>query len=262
VTIDLYTICWNEEAMLGFFFRHYDPLVDRYVVYDDGSTDASLALLRGHPKVEVRRFDRVVPDSYVASAQSLHNSVWKESRGRADWVIVTAIDEHLKHADLAAYLARCKGAGVTLLPAVGYQMVTPGFPDPEETLARSRTIGVPFDKMNKLCIFDPDAIEETNYEPGRHAARPQGRVRYPERDEVLNLHYKYLGIDYLLDRSKLLRTGLGPLDRERKWGSRYDTPEVEVRQEFETLRAAAVDIADPRRDPANEGARKKWWRRR
>ena len=28
--------------MLAFFFRHYDPWVDRYVIYDDGSTDGSL----------------------------------------------------------------------------------------------------------------------------------------------------------------------------------------------------------------------------
>ena len=40
--IHLYTICWNEERMLPFFFRHYDQWVDRYVVYDDNSTDATL----------------------------------------------------------------------------------------------------------------------------------------------------------------------------------------------------------------------------
>ena len=52
--IDLYTRCWNDAHMLGFFFRHYDPLVQRYVVFDDGSTDGSLDFLRAHPKVEVR----------------------------------------------------------------------------------------------------------------------------------------------------------------------------------------------------------------
>jgi hypothetical protein len=262
VTIDLYTICWNEEAMLGFFFRHYDALVDRYVIYDDGSTDATLAILHGHPKVEVRRFERVVPDSYVASAQHLHNSTWKESRDRADWVIITAIDEHLKHANLAAYLQRCKASGVTLIPVVGYQMVSMGFPDPDETLAVTRTIGAPFAKMNKLSIFDPTAIEEANYGSGRHVARPVGRVSYPERDEVLNLHYKYLGIDYLKQRSQLLKTGLGALDRERRWGHEYDSSEAELRQQFDRFRETAVDIADPARDPANEGVVKKWWRPR
>ena len=27
--VDLYTIVWNEEEMLPFFFRHYDSLVER-----------------------------------------------------------------------------------------------------------------------------------------------------------------------------------------------------------------------------------------
>ena len=52
--IDLYTLCWNDADMLGFFFQHYDRFVQRYVVYDDGSTDRSLDILHANPKVEVR----------------------------------------------------------------------------------------------------------------------------------------------------------------------------------------------------------------
>ena len=44
--------------MLPFFFRHYDPIVDRYIVYDDGSTDRTLEMLAAHPRVEVRPFAR------------------------------------------------------------------------------------------------------------------------------------------------------------------------------------------------------------
>ncbi len=51
--VHLYTLCWDEADMLGFFFRHYDSWVDRYVVYDDGSIDGSLTILAGHPKVEL-----------------------------------------------------------------------------------------------------------------------------------------------------------------------------------------------------------------
>jgi len=32
--IHRYTVCWDEADMLGFFFRHYDQWVNRYVVYD------------------------------------------------------------------------------------------------------------------------------------------------------------------------------------------------------------------------------------
>ena len=55
--IDLYCLCWNDARMLPFFFRHYDPLVERYVIYDNGSTDESLALLKENRKVSLRHFE-------------------------------------------------------------------------------------------------------------------------------------------------------------------------------------------------------------
>ena len=83
--------------MLPFFFRHYDGLVDQYFIYDDGSDDGSSELLSLHPKVEARRFQRTDPDSFVRSEQTFSNACWKESRGIADWVIVTDVDELLVH---------------------------------------------------------------------------------------------------------------------------------------------------------------------
>jgi Glycosyl transferase family 2 len=97
MTVHLYAQCWNDEWMLPFFFRHYDRLVDRYFIYDDGSADGTWGLLRSHPKVEARRFERATPESFVLSEQAFSNECWKGSRGEADWVILTDIDEHLFH---------------------------------------------------------------------------------------------------------------------------------------------------------------------
>ena len=159
----LYTQSWNEERVLPFFFRHYDRWIDRYIVYDDGSTDRTLEMFAAHPNVEVRRFERLVADSFVGSAMVLHNTVWKEARGKADWVVITAIDEHLHHSDILDYLARCRTAGVSAIPALGFQMLADRFPDSTEWLAASECIGAPYIEMNKLSIFDPNLIEETNF---------------------------------------------------------------------------------------------------
>ena len=256
--IDLYTIVWNEEEMLPFFFRHYDPIVDRYIVYDDGSTDRTLEMLAAHPRVEVRPFVRSVPDSYVLSALALHDNVWKESRGRADWVIITAVDEHLYHpAGLGWYLWMSGWCGITAVPAVAFQMVADVFPSPRERLANTRRRGVPLDHYNKLSIFDPDAISETRYEVGRHRALPQGNVRYPKRDRLLLFHYKFLGMDYLSSRYALLSRGLGPRDKANKFGFQYDLPRGELEAEFARLRAAAFDVTG---SESRKLVRQKWWR--
>src|SRR4249920_3649935 len=85
--VHLYTRSWNDAVMLPFFFRHYDPIVDRYVVFDDGSTDDSLRLLQSHPKVDLRRLPLYLdPDSRVISASTFFDQCWKESSGHADWV--------------------------------------------------------------------------------------------------------------------------------------------------------------------------------
>lgn len=241
----LYTMAWNEERMLPFFFRHYDPWVDRYVVYDDGSTDATLAMLAAHPRVEVRRFQRTVPDSFVKSATRLQNEMWKESRGQADWVIVTAVDEHLYHPAIHRYLADCRQAGVSAVPALGYHMISESFPEPDETLSATRHMGTPHYEMCKLGLFNPTMIAETGFSLGRHFAEPVGQVVYPEIDELVNLHYKYMGRAYVRQRNGLLQTGLGRHDRKLGLGKQYLLAEQAFDEMWRGLEAKAVDCLDP-----------------
>lgn len=258
--IHLYTICWNEAAMLGFFFRHYDPWISRYVFYDDGSTDGTLEILARHPRVEVRRFQREQPDSYVQSALLLQDRMWKESRGVADWVVVTAVDEHLHHPRLLPFIEKCHKSRVTLIPALGYQMVDRTFPPPDAKLAETVRRGAPYQLMSKLSLFRPDALAETNYEPGRHTAQPTGRVVPPKRDELLLLHYKYLAPDYVAARNALLATGLGDMDRANRWGVQYHDDAAAVDAAYRDFEAQAVDIADPGHSPWRDHAARRWWR--
>lgn len=243
--IHLYSMCLNEVAVLPFFFRHYDPWVERYVIYDNGSQDGTLDMLANHPRVEVRRFPRSVPDSFVMSARILHNTMWKESRGNADWVIVTAIDEHLYHAEFGAYLAHCKKMGVTAIPALGFQMASIEFPQPEELLCETRTFGTPHAGMSKLSLFNPDAVEETRYALGRHWALPVRQIKYPPEDQLLLLHYKNLGLPYLMRRNKMLSGALGARDKKRGWARYYDDAEASLRESFAVWGAQSVDIRQP-----------------
>jgi hypothetical protein len=261
--IHLYTLCWNEADMLGFFFRHYDPWVDRYIIFDNNSTDRSLEILHRHPKVEVRRFRQTHDDSFVLSELHLHNNAWKESRGQVDWVVVTDIDEHLQAAgwDNLVYLTACARRGITLIPAIGYQMVSEDLPAESERLATTRTLGAPWSVMNKLRIFNPNAILETSYTPGQHRAQPVGELRLPPRDEMMLLHYKYLGFERTFLRLQRQNLGLGTTDLSEGHGDQYRWSLERFRAEWDTIRDRAVDVGKPGFRPwlsTDQG--RPWWR--
>ncbi len=240
--IHIYSLCWNEERMLSYYFQHYNSIADHFYIFDDASTDASLEILGKYPKVEIDRFHKQ-PDSLVASAAKFNDNIWKRSRNKADWVIICSMDEHLYHPDLLNYLKQCQEAGITAIPAEGYQMVSDSFPESDKRLCDLITCGMRYKKMDKLCIFNPDAIEETNFIPGRHKANPSGCVVFPKKQDLKLLHYKYLGLDYLITRYAELRTGLCRIDLEKRWGHQYLLDRKKIEKDFFSVCAASSEIS-------------------
>ena len=239
--VHLYALSWNEELIIPFFLRHYEPLVDRMVIYDDGSNDCSLELLAASPKVELRRFTGM-GDSFVLSALAQYNHFWKESRGQSDWVIVCNLDEHFYHPRFRDYLEQCRRDQITIIKAKGYQMVSRKMPPPDAVLAEVIRSGVPWDRLDKTAIFNPDAIEEIHFGPGRHRCQPKGIVIYPPEIEVKMLHYKYLGMDYLIERSAELGTRMKAADRRLHYGHQYHRSQDAIRQEFQEMLHRATSV--------------------
>ena len=116
MVVHLYTVSLNEMRMLGFLFRHYEPWVSRFVIFDDHSNDGTAEFLRSKPNVDLRAREYSNPDSLVLSGKEIRDHCWKESRGAADWVIVVDIAEHLHHPAIDAHLEDCKRHGVTPCP--------------------------------------------------------------------------------------------------------------------------------------------------
>jgi len=258
--IDLYTRCWNDAAMLGFFFRHYDALVQRYIVFDDGSTDASLDILASNPKVEIRRMPEGEDcESRIISSHAVVDTCWTESRGLADWVIVTDIDEHLYHPEMKAYLAEREREGVTIIPSLGYQMLSEEFPQPGLLLCESLTRGAPFLAASKLNIFSPGAIQATRFGLGRHTADPIGDVVAPARDELRLLHYKYLGFERTQRRHEEYLTRQRKNDLKRGLGYQYSWTRDELALIWSAMAAQLVDVREPYRLEREDGAAPLWW---
>jgi glycosyltransferase involved in cell wall biosynthesis len=226
--------------MIPFFLRHYEALVDRIVIFDDGSTDRSLELLSASRKVELRRLPSG-PSSILMHTEEM-NHCWKESRGRADWVIICDMDEHVYRPPLRDYLKDCKTNHATILHPIGVKMISIEFPPANAVLSQTIRRGVRSFPHDKMAVFDPNAIEEINYTPGQHLAAPAGRVIFPPKREVKLLHYKQLGLDYLLWRSNELRQRKTEYDRERGWGIHDYRSADEIARDFKTVLGDAQDI--------------------
>lgn len=227
--------------MIPFFLRHYEPLVDRMIVYDDRSTDRSVELLKSNRKVDLRH---VLDDklSYLRRQYTDFEHVWHESRGKADWIITCDIDEHLYHSDFRKFLNRCRGEGVTAIQAQGFDMVAGHFPPPMAHLATTISKGLRNFHLDKTAIFDPNSIQKMNYTPGRHLAHPVGRVLYERKRAIKLLHYKNLGADYLVQRIQELAGRATADDVASGWNLHNVRSATEIRLDFEKRRTMATEV--------------------
>src|SRR5262249_53450064 len=151
------------------------------------------------------------------------------------------IDEHLFHPDLSKLLMQYRALGITIVPALGYQMISDEFPGSEALLCTAHTCGAPWDIYSKLTLFDPSAITEIGYGEGRHHASPTGRVIAPADDELLLLHYKFLGVARTHARHQRQRSGLRRKDLESGWGYQYCWLEEQLNNAWCELARNAID---------------------
>lgn len=230
--IHVYTICWNESSILPHFLRYYSAFCDKIVVYDNCSTDNSKTICEQFPKVLIKSFhtnNQIRDDVYL----KIKNDSWKNSRGQCDFVIVCDVDEFVYHPSMTAFLGRMYEQGTTLIKSVGYNMVAENFRfengDILDVTEGSRAPN--FDKVN---IFNPNLIEEINYDSGCHNCSPMGILQFNEQDVKL-LHYKFLGLDYVLNRYRNMGSRLSSYNKQRKLGFHYLFSSRQITKEYKQI---------------------------
>ena len=238
--VHLYALVWNEMALLPFFLDHYRSFVDKFYLFDDGSDDGSCEYLAEQPDVVLSRFDSA-GDSFVAKARQFYCDAWKASRGHADYVVVVNIDELVHNPDPRAALSLAREEKATVIDTRGWEMIGDSMPTCGP-LWKTVPHGVHSKAESKIAIFDPEAIREINYGPGRHTAKPEGRVRGYNEPIFDLLHYKYLSADYLVERYRQLGERMRAGDIASQYGTHYQKTEEELRAEHARLRAAAVPV--------------------
>jgi glycosyltransferase involved in cell wall biosynthesis len=224
MTIDCYTICWNEEAFLPYFLRHYRHFCRNIFVLDNESDDNSRDICREAGATVIDWKTDGQQDN--EAMRSIKNTCWKGSD--ADYVVVCDIDEIVCGLDK---LGPSRGRVVR---CAGWQMVGNGQPPEQIRLA------TPDGMFCKCSVFSP-AITEIGYNHGCHVSNPVGHSVIA--DNLCNmLHYGMLSMDSMLHRWSRYAARASESDRRNHWGQQYYDPVEMQKERYRTTLARAVSL--------------------
>jgi glycosyltransferase involved in cell wall biosynthesis len=203
--VHLYTLTYNEEKILPFFFKHYEKFVDRFYVFDNHSTDRTREICKERDDVTVIKWDsKGKMDSFQLT--EMRNKIWKKTMGLpCDFVLVVDADEFLYHKNIKSVLSRMKNNRYSVAKPVGFGMLSAKFPDEGKLITDQVKKGIRTPMMDKCVLFSPSDIVKMNFGLGSHNCLPEGYVQVYRDEKLKLLHYKGLGVDYSLERKNLFK---------------------------------------------------------
>ena len=216
--IEVYVLACNEEKIMPYFLRHYTQFA-HIILLESSSTD-STAQMVSDVGGEIWHYDH--PDEINDKLfLDMKNNCWKESE--ADWVIIVDADEYVYHPDLLRILSETDST--IFLPRL-FNMFTDKFPTTEGQIYEEVTGGR--EGGAKMNLFRPKKIREINYAIGCHNASPQGDVRLNINSEIMTLHMRHLGSDYVIERNARGARRLSELNKQMGWGYHVNSSEEDV----------------------------------
>lgn len=238
--IHLYAVCRNEEQFIPFFMEYYQQFVSKFFIYDNYSDDNTETLLKKYPNVHIEKFDTQGTLNDIIN-KDIKNNAWKQSIGKADWIITCDMDELLYHKDgVLNYLQNTRS---TIFKTMGIDMYSKSFPNREKSLFEQVNRGVYSIKYSKPMIFNPYKIIKTNYIIGAHLANPEGFVIWGS-DDLKLLHFRNLGLDYIIKRVQSYRKRFSDINIKNDWGFEYFEEDKKISEDFEAGMNASQSLVD------------------
>lgn len=247
--IDVHVLCKNEVKLAPFFIDYWKALADEVevYVYDGCSTDGTRELFAKYDWIHIIDWESDgVLDDY--NHRDLKNECWKQSRGKADLVMVCDFDETIfaaDGADLREELEKMVASGGTILLPLSFSLIPDKFPKYEKGKWLHELCEYGFNDCvweTKPIIFDPNKIDEYNCCCGGHWALPKGDVVWYHTKNLFLIHAKYVGFDYYRERihNRVVaeRCANAGMDGETR------KTEEEFIQTFESCRALRFKWAD------------------
>lgn len=176
MTINVFSIVYNEEFMIPHFLKHYEQFADRIFIIDDHSTDKTAEIAKAHPKVVYSKyaFEGLNEDEFNDTFYSFYKN------NPSDWAVVVDADEFVDISYLDK-LARRKVYKTRSFMMIG------------ETGDLDECQEIRWKPFDKPIVFDPSL--DVNFGDGRHTCN------LPTDLGPSMFHYKYPSREYYLQRS-------------------------------------------------------------
>jgi hypothetical protein len=225
----VFTITYNEQLMLPYFMAHYRKRFPncKIVVYDNESSDKTVEIAEslGCHVHTYTTGDKLNDLMYL----QIKNNCWKNELG---WVIIADCDELVDINE--NHLIDEKA---TIIKFEAYNMV-----NLENDLnIAGMTHAVRAESYDKAYCFNASKLDEIGYGAGCHWCEPKGLVEY-SKNIYKAYHYKYINIDYMINRHAIFASRLSDENIRRGYGTHYMYGEQQIIEEFETARKKSIKI--------------------
>ena len=206
-------------TVLPFAVDYWRRYADHVTVFDNGSTDGSIEFMQQHSDlitIEHWETNNQINDKMLLDAK---NNMWKRARGSADLVVVADMDEML--IPVGNELQRMLDEGYTVCTPRWFAMMSDEVPTHEDGKLLHEIRPYAIQSPGKVIVFDPNKIDNVNYDPGAHQCRPEGFVQWFDGG-IYCLHTDHnFSLDHKIERYRQMNARQSAINRQKGWGIHY-----------------------------------------
>lgn len=238
MTIDVFSLCYNEEIILPYFLNHYKKFVRNITIYDNMSTDNSVNIMNEYG-VNVIPYD-TQGKLEESELLNIKNNSWKGSD--ADWVIVCDTDELIYHENIIEVLTNTHANHIV---TEGYEMISETLPTTKGQIYEELKFGYFKPDYSKPCLFKPSEVTNINFTPGCHTAEPTGPNLISIQDSGIKLlHYKYLNREVLIKKYEHYKVRQSEEMIQNGWGNYQEWDADVINSQFDSWLSISTNIID------------------
>lgn len=219
IKISAYFLTYNSEKIIHHLLRYYTQFCKKITILDNCSTDNTEKICKQYSNVEFVKFDTKNTFNDLANKQ-LKNTIWQKDIDDFDYVILGDCDEFLYHQDgILNFLEKNQAMGYNIFKAKGYHMVAYPRLDLKDAdnIFEKINAGYRIPSMDKPILFNCKQVRDIYFTIGCHSHstnNPNAKVYY--FDDFKLLHFKFLGLEYHLDRCRKIKTRMSEFNLENK----------------------------------------------